>query len=130
MIKHRNWRSSGQALLTVIFIAVIGVLITTGALYALLNNINTATLKEVGTMTHSAAESGIENALIRLIRNPSYTGETMIFDDNRTVVVTVTGTSSQTITATATMGFVTQRVSVVIHYNEGVLMIDSWKSIP
>ena len=129
MIKHRNGRS-GQALLTVIFIAVIGILITTGALYALLNNINTATLEEVGVMTHSAAESGIENALIRLIRNPSYTGETMILDDNRTVVVTVTGSSSQTITATATTGLVTQRVAVVVHYNGGVLTIDSWKSIP
>ncbi len=126
----RPTNSGGQALLTVIFIAVIGMFITTGALYALLNNINTATLEDVGVMTRSAAESGIENALVRLIRDPSYAGETMMLDANKTVIVSVTGSTSQTITAVATEGLITHKIAVVVHYNGGVLTIDSWNSIP
>lgn len=128
-MNHTLKKNGGQALLTVIFVAVIGILITTGALYALLNNINTATLGEIGAMTHSAADSGIENALIRLIRDPTYTGETLQID-GRTVVVTVTGTGTQTVIATATDNTITQRVAAVVRYTGGVLTIDSWSDVP
>lgn len=120
----------GQAMITVLFIAVIGIVITTGALYAHVNNIISSSLGELHILAHSAAESGVENALLRLIRDPTYTGETMTLSANRTAVVTVTGSTSKTITSNGAVGTVIQRVQAVVHYNGGILVIDSWGDIP
>lgn len=119
----------GQALITMLFIIVIGVLIATGAVFVLYTNTAVASSDELGLGAKAAAESGIENGILRLIRNPAYTGETLTLTGNRTAVVTVASSSSIFITSTGTQGNISRQVQAALQYVQGILTIVSWKEI-
>lgn len=75
-----------------------------------------------------ASESGIENALLRLIRNPDYAGETLQVGDI-SVVITVTGTTPKTITAVSTYEnteFISQATAT---YVQNQLTVTSWRTV-
>ncbi len=117
-------------MITMLYIMVIGVLVATGAVYALFNNTSVASMDELGLLAHSAAESGIENALLRLIRDPTYTGETLSFGNQRTAVITVTGASPQLITSVGTIDNVSRKVQAAVNYTNGTFTILSWADVP
>jgi len=130
-MKHTQQQLQGQAMVTVLFICIIGVSIMTGAMYGVYNAIGLSSESELGLLARSSAETGIENALIRYIRDPSYTGETMQLDDDRSVIITAGGTPKTTITATGSVGSVTRRIQAIVYYNnDGVFTIESWSDIP
>lgn len=76
----------------------------------------------------AVVESGVENAILKLLRNPSYAGESMVVDEV-TVVVTVTQGAQTTIIATATSGEYRQRYQVLLERISGVLTVVSWQQI-
>ena len=122
--------STGQALITVIFGSVIALTVVTGAVTALINDVEGNTAQELGAKALSAAESGAESALVSLLRNPSYIGETIQVDTTTTATVTVSTASGVLISSTGISGQVTRKVTVTSHYNDINLVIDSWKEIP
>lgn len=128
-MKHKH-QSSGQALVTVIFGAVIALTVVTGSITALINDVEGNTAQEMGAKALMAAESGVESALIGLLRNPGYVGEAIQFDSRTSATVTVSTASGVIISSRGTSGPVTRRVSVTSHYNGINLVIDSWKEIP
>jgi protein-S-isoprenylcysteine O-methyltransferase Ste14 len=130
MKQTRIQLQNGQAMITMLYMMVIGVLVTTGAVYALFTNISIASLDERGLLAHAAAESGIENGLLRLIRNPSYTGETLVFDAQRSAIITVASTSSQMITSVGIAGNTTRKITAAVQYINGIFTITSWKDVP
>lgn len=130
MKQHTIRYSSGQVLIAMLYIMVIGILITTGAVYALISNTQSTTAYEAGSLAGAAAESGIENALLRYIRNPAYTGETLVLDGGQSAVITVSTVSGVTIVSSGTYGKALKQVEVKVHYNGSTLMIDSWKDLP
>jgi len=129
-MKKPNSRSRGQAMITMLYIMVIGVLVTTGAVYALYSNTVVATVDEASISAYAYAENGIENALLRLIRDPDYTGETLVFGDQQDVEVSILSGSPQYITAAGRSGKASRVLQVAVQYIEGELVIDSWKEIP
>ena len=88
----------------------------------------TITRTQEGILTDEMAESGAENALLRLLRDPSYTGETLTIDTG-TVTVVVTGAATKTITSTATSGNFVRKVQVVAGYTNGIFSITSWQEV-
>lgn len=120
----------GQALITVIFSAVIGILIVTGAMYAFLSNLEGTTQDHSGALAYSAAETAAESAVLGLLRSPSYTGETTTFGNGATATSAVTVGSDVLITATGSVGSITRKIEVSAHYEDTSLVVDSWKEIP
>lgn len=121
---------TGQAMITMLYIMVIGVLVTTGAVYAMVNNTSVASLDELGLMAHSAAESGIENAILRLIRDPAYVGETVTIASQQRADVSIAGVSPQIITSVGIAGGVRRKTQAAVQYTSGMLTIVSWKDVP
>lgn len=117
-------------MITVLYVMIIGVLVTTGAIYALLNVTSSSSGDELGILARTAAESGAENAVLRLIRDPAYIGETMTLDGGRTATISVTGGSSPVITSVGTVADVSRRIQVAIQYTNGAVTVTSWKEIP
>jgi hypothetical protein len=74
------------------------------------------------------AESGAENAIIRLLRDPNYTGETLTVGTG-TAVITVTGTTTKTIISSGTNGSYLRKVQIVVGYVNNVLTISSWEEV-
>jgi hypothetical protein len=118
----------GQALITLLFFIVIAVTITSAAIILILVGSVSATKLQEGTKSYYIAESGIENALMRLIRNPSYTGETLPVGDG-SVEISVTGASPYTITAIGGVGEYRRTIRATAQYVTGYLSVTSWEEI-
>lgn len=117
-------------MITVLYIMVVGLLVTTGAAYALIGNTQASTSYELGTFAYSAAESGVEEAILRYIRNPAYTGGTLAIDTDRSAVITVSTASGILVTSVGSYGTTERRIQATMHYNSGILVIDTWKEVP
>lgn len=120
----------GQTLITLLVFIVVAFSITTAATMMLLNSSQNATRLEVGTSALQVAESGMDNALIRLLRDPSYTGETLTVGEG-TAVITVTGSGPYTLTSVGTVGRNVRKLQVTANYSGVQLVITPpWQEIP
>lgn len=118
----------GQALVSLLVFMVIAIVITTGAIFVLISgSVNTSKLTQ-GADALSIAESGVENALIRLLRNSSYTGESMVFENGQSVI-TVSGTGPYTIRSTGTHGNFKRTVEVTVEFVDNEMTITNWEEI-
>lgn len=116
----------GQTLVTLLVFMVIGITITTAAVMMTIVNTQNATKFQEGLIAYQVAESGAENAIIRLLRDPSYTGETLTVGAG-TATITVSGTTTKTITSSGVNGNYLRKVQVVASYVNNVLTITSWQ---
>ena len=129
-MKQIHTASKGQAVITVIFIAVIGMFIATGAIFTVANALESSSSEEMGAAAFQAAESGIENSVLRLMRDPTYTGETMNIDERSSAVISVTTGSGVSIQSIGTVGVVSRKIVASAHYDNLVLIVDSWGENP
>jgi hypothetical protein len=74
------------------------------------------------------AESGVENAMIRLLRDPNYAGESLTLP-NGTATIVVTNGANKTITVNGKSQFSTRTIEVVTAEVDGFTVINSWKEI-
>lgn len=117
---------SGQVLVTLLFFTIFAVTIATAAIIGVLSNSTATSATQQGLYAESIAESGMENALLRLLRNPNYTGETMSVDTG-SATITVTGSSTKTITSVGKAGNFLKKIRSQVVYTGGVLTISSWQ---
>lgn len=115
----------GSALVTLLVFTVIAMIISSAAITMMMVNITSTSQSTQGNQTLYLAESGIENGIIRLLRNPSYSGETLSLN-NGTVVVTVTGSGPYTIRSIATKGNYSRTIEATLSYTNNVLSVTSW----
>ena len=115
----------GQIFITMLFFVIIGVTIILAETIVLFTNILSASTAEQGSSAYYVAESGIEEALLRLNRNPGYAGGTLTVEQGEAEiqvsngVITVTGTYANTI----------KKIQAQTVYDNGALKILSWKEI-
>lgn len=117
----------GQALITLIIFILIAISVTSAGVAATLSSIFSASETEQGIIALSAAESSIENAILRYIRNPSYTGDTLVIG-GATVTTQIVG-NPPTFTAVGRYQNSSHTVQVQTVYNNNALTISSWKEI-
>lgn len=118
-------RQKGQAIVTLLFVMVIAVAVITATVIVTANSVNSGSSFERGTIAYYAAESGANNALLRILRNPSYAGETLEVDGANVEIVV----AGNTITSVAQYGNSIRKIEVQTVYNENVLSVASWKEI-
>ena len=126
MQKYVIQNSKGQTLVTLLFFMVIAITVTTGAVIIVFANTTGQTKLQQSQTAYYIAESGMENSLIRLLRDPSYTGETLPVGEG-TAITTINGSGPYTITATGTVGSFVRTVQVVANYTNNILTVQSWK---
>src|SRR3989344_5586743 len=112
-------RQKGQTLTALLVFMVIAITVTAGAATLMSLNLGNVQRVEMGTDILLAAESGAENALMRLLRNPNYSGETFTVDQ-ATVTITVNGSS---IVSSATDGKFTRKIQVDTVYTNNILAV-------
>ncbi|QQG41728.1 MAG: hypothetical protein HYV90_00220 [Candidatus Woesebacteria bacterium] len=130
-IKNQKSNSSGQALIMLLFFVLVGITIATAATFSVAANSEAATTQSEGIIAKEMADSGIEAAMVGILRNnDSYTGETITDINGGTVVVTVIGGSTKTINSVATNGNFVKEVQVIVTYNNNVLGVPTyWKEV-
>lgn len=127
--KKNMFDSKGQALVILLFVALIGITVITAAAVVAYGNISSASVVEQGNYAYYIAESGVEEGLLRLIRNPSYTGTPVgqplsIGGGNVTIEV-----SGNTITATGIYNNNVRKIRADTVYVNYTRTITSWKEI-
>ena len=115
----------GQVFVTLLFFVIIGITIISAETIVLFTNILSASTTEQGTNAYYVAESGIEEALLRLNRNPGYAGEVLTVGEGNAVIQVDNGI----ITATGTYANSIKKIQVQTVNNNGELKIVSWKEI-
>lgn len=115
----------GQALVILLVFAAITITITAAAATVTIINSTASSWVEQGEMAYNVAESGVENALIRLLRDPAYTGETLTVGAG-TATIAVSGTGPYTLISTGTVGDFSRKIQAVAQFTTGVMTVTSW----
>lgn len=121
-MKKNILKKSGQTLTALLVFMAIATTITAAAVVVIISGSTAASKYQQGIMTMQFAESAGENALLRLLRNPNYTGETLPVDGG-SAVITVTGTTTKVIDVTATFGNFTRKMRLNAGYINGALTV-------
>ena len=122
-------KKTGQTLVTLLIFMIIGITITTASVVMVIVNSRNISRIEQGNDALGVAESGVEDAVLRLLRDPSITNTSWtltVGSSTTTVQITSTGGTQRTITSTAVAGNFTRKVQVDLTLN-GQLTINSWQ---
>lgn len=123
MIKNNK----GQTLVILLVFVALAITVALAAVAVIVSNTASASKFELGAVTAQAAESGTEVALIKLLRDPNYTGESFTID-TASVTVNVVGGDTKTVTSTASMGDFIRKVQTIVNFSsDGKMTITSWK---
>ena len=106
----------------------VAITVTSASVMSIIINSTSTNSFQLGTNSLAVAESGAENALLRLLRNPGYTGENLVVE-NGTINVTVTGDSTKIIVSQSNVGSTSRKIEVQAQYNNNILSITSWKEV-
>lgn len=118
----------GYVLTSLLIFIVVIVLISTTSILVSISSMRGQTHFDSGRQALMAADSGIENAILRLLRDPDYNGETLEIDGT-TVEILVEINNQFIITAVADSGAHEKTVRVTLDRVDGVLQIISWKTL-
>lgn len=119
---------SGQALVTLLVFAATAIIIASGAAVVTIVNSQGTSKFMQGEEALSTAEAGADNAILRILRDPNYTGETITVGGG-TATITVTPGLSKTIISTGVSGNFIRKIQVDCAFNNNVLTITGWKEI-
>ena len=129
MKNSKLFKQSGQALISLLFVAVIFISIMSAAAILVFGNMQSASITEQGTYAYYVAESGIEEGILRLLRDPSYTGTSLglplIVGQGQAVIQVSDGI----IISIGTYNNSIRKLQVQTMYNNGVLTVSSWKEV-
>ena len=118
----------GQTLVFLLVFMTIAITVTAAAVVLMVVNSQSANRMELGSIAYDVAEGGAENAILRLLRDPSYTGETLTIGTG-TATITVTGSGPYTILSKGVSGNFLRQVEIQVAYSSGIMSITSWREI-
>lgn len=143
-------KTDGQALTMLLVFVIIAMTITASAVAVMVTNSLGASKFQQGVDALTIAESGVENAFLRLLRDPKYSGtgyncsgsctaEPVLQVDSGTTTTSVApndGTSSicsapstLTITTTGTAGNFVRKIRACATYVNNTLTVNTWSEI-
>lgn len=119
-------KQKGQSLVTLLVFMAIAMAITAASMTVLLNTMESGTKYSDSLAALAISESGAENGLLRLVRNPNYTGEALTVGEG-TATIEVNLTYPMTIVSTGKVRNNIKQNILEIVYNIGILNVVSWK---
>jgi hypothetical protein len=128
MIKRRL-NNSGQTLVALLIYMVVAMTITLTAVAVTIINIRANNSFSSGNQALQLAQDGVENAMIQIERNPSYSGETLTIGGGSDTI-TVSGSGSLTITSIGSVGNYRRTVTATATYASNILTLNTWAETP
>lgn len=128
-MKILNKNQKGQTLVILLVYMIIAITVTTGAVAVIISNSRNNDRVYQGTSALDIAENGAETAMIKLLRNTSYTGESITFGAGRADIQVITNSNTKTITSTGTLNGFIRTIQVILSNTNNVLTVTSWKEI-
>lgn len=125
----KSKQDKGSVLLTLIIFMLIATIVISASVVLLITNSNATADIEQGQLALQAAESGVEDAVIQLLRNPDYNGSfTYSMPGGSSFTYTVTGAlPTKSIVSTGSFHRFERKINVTTTYNVGKIDIVTWQ---
>jgi hypothetical protein len=120
---------SGQTLVALLAFMAMAITLTGAATAVTLTNALTGSKYSLGQEALRFAETGADNALLRLLRDPNYTGETLSVGAG-TATITISGSGTKTIVSEGVNGSFRRKVQVTATLASNVLTVTAWSEVP
>lgn len=118
-----------QTLVVLLIFIMVAITIAMTSVSILISNAESTRSAGQTMEAYYAAEAGIENASLQLLRNPNYTGEILQVSADTTVEIIVTHSSDYVVMATGTSGGFTRVIEAKLDYTDNILSIISWTEL-
>lgn len=125
---QRKNQQKGQALIALLVFMVIAGTIVVAAIIGIALSATTTSKVHQGGLAYMVAESGAENGILRLLRDPTYTGEVLPVGQG-SATITVSGTNPIILISKGQVGSFIRKVQVTIQVVNNAYTIQSWKEI-
>lgn len=127
-MKKIFFNQGGQTMIILLTYMIIAIIVTTASIALILNSSSGTDKVYQSTNALDIAESGAETAMIKLLRNPVYSGETLSVGGGQ-AEVTVAGSNPKTIISIGTLNNFKRTIQVVVDTSNNTLTTTSWKEI-
>jgi|SRR5579885_1441814 len=125
-----KWKvNRGQALITLLFFVIIAVTITSAAVVIILVDSLSGTKLQESEIAYEIAESGIENAQLRLLRDPRYTGETVSVGNGTATIQVNTNGNVYTVISKGQIGNFIRQIQMSGTYTNNIFTVTSQQEI-
>jgi len=125
----RIHNSSGQTVVALLVFMMLAITLTLTAAMIVIVNTQSDTTYQQGEQALENAQSGVENALLRLERDGTYTGETLSLAGG-TATITVSGTGPLTIVSVGHIGRIVRTVTATADISGNVITVTNWSETP
>lgn len=122
-------KNAGQTIIILLIFMMLAITLTVAATAVIIINTQGNVAYENGAQALQNAQTGAENALVKLERDSTYTGETMTLP-NGAATITVSGTVPYTIVSVGTSGSDTRTITATATITSGALTLTSWSETP
>jgi len=102
--------------------------VTSAAVLVVISNSQASSKLEQSLTAYDIAESGAENGLLRLLRDPAYTVESLTIGTGQ-ATITVTGTNPKIVLSQGAYNNFFRQVRVTATYVGGILTVTSWQEV-
>ena len=119
----------GQTLVTLIFFMVIATTVTAAAVLVITTNLLAGSRFQESTIAYQIAQSGADEAVLRFIRDSSYTGQGAFPVGNGTVEIQRSGDGPYTFLSIGKKGSYIKKVEVVVTYDNGIVNVESRREV-
>ena len=121
----------GQALIMVVLIGVIALVAVTSATTLAISALKRTSTTTLGVFQYHIAYGAMENAFIQLLRNPNYTGETVILDGSVcTIVATAGSTKIVEARCVSAGGAYVRKLMATVDFPGGIMTVSGISEIP
>ena len=120
---------SGQTLIALLVFMAVSITITLAATAIAIINIRSNNDLIDGNQALLAADSGVEEALLQLERNPGYSGGSISVGP-ASAIITVSGSGTLDIVSVGNLGNMQRTVTATATYSSDILTLSSWSETP
>ena len=105
----------GQALVALLFFIIISITAISAAIILVVLNSQGASRLSQGQRAYTYAENGVNEAMVRMLRNPNFTNHSETYiNGSYTVTVVPNGATGKIITSTGVSGNATRRIQATV----------------
>jgi len=122
-------KQKGQALIMVILIGIIALIAVVSAATLVISELKKNTTVSFGVSQYQITYGALENALMRVLRDPNYTGETVTLATS-TCIITVSGSSPKTVEARCSDGTYSRKINATATFTGGVMAVSGISEVP
>lgn len=119
--------ANGFSLIAVLVVCMFSIFVITTAVALILSASQSVTDKVASESAVSLAESAAEDAILKLLRNPQYTGGMFALAGGQAVVSITNQPDSPVVAVIATNAGIRRELTIHLQRIDGSLEIQSWK---